>query len=382
MAGAFWVQQFMVGWLAYELTNSALLTSIAMGLQMAPFLIGGPLGGVFADRFDRRKVLVGISAYQIALTATFMAVILLDLVTINYVFFFALALGISWAISEPVRIAIIPSLVPQNSFVNAFALNTFAFNAGRFAMPAIAGFLVLWLGPGTALGVGVVTLILTLSLLLKIDVHDVHSDCHTKASSRPQGSFLEALRYIKGQPILLAVTLLGLTVPFILVPSISTLLPVYADSVFLVQSDGLGILMAAVGIGGMVGSVLVATAGDVPRGQVMILALLLSAVAAIGFSLTDTYLLALPLLALVFVCIPSFWAIQAAVVQSIVPDHLRGRITSVAPALGGFYPLGSLLAGYLAESYGPQTATLVAGIVYAAAMGLILIHFRTLWGFK
>ena len=104
IGGGFWVQQLIVGWLTYSLTRSPLLTSLALGLEALPFLLGGPIGGILADQWDRRRLLMAVSAYQAAVTAGFSVVVLLDRVETWHIFAFVLAMGSSWAVSSPARL--------------------------------------------------------------------------------------------------------------------------------------------------------------------------------------------------------------------------------------------------------------------------------------
>ncbi len=384
MGGAFWIQMFMVGWLAYTLTQSALMTSIAVGLQMAPFFVGGPLGGIVADRFDRQRVLLIIVGYQAVVMAAFGALVMSGRTEIWHLFGFAIALGLGTATSEPVRFAMIPLLVPKNAMVNAFAMQGLAFNIARFVMPALAGFLVLLMGPGPTVLVAVGTLLMAgLSIALMQLDEDVRCAAKEATTHGPIRKFIDGLQYAKDQPLILGSVLMGAFAPFLLVPAVSSLMPVYADRIFQVDSDGLGVLMAAVGIGGTLGAILVASVGNIKRkGQAMIAMLLLSGVMAILFSLTGSFIIAIALLALMFVGMPSYWAIQGATIQEVVPNHLRGRVASISPALVGFYPLGAVIAGTLAERFGAQTATLVASLIFLTAITVLSVTFRSIWRYR
>ena len=138
-SGAFWMQQVIIGWLTYELTQSALLTSLAMGLDALPILIAGPLGGLLVDRWDKRKLLAGVFAYQSLLALGFGGLVLLSDVNAWHIFSFIFLMGIGWVIVDPARMALIPSIVPHHNMVNAFALNSLAFSITRLAIPAVGG---------------------------------------------------------------------------------------------------------------------------------------------------------------------------------------------------------------------------------------------------
>ena len=380
---AFWTQMFVVGWLAYEITHSALLTSTAVGLQMAPFLIGGPLGGILADRIDRRRVLLAITGYQAVVMAAFAALVASGRMEIEHLFGFAVALGLATATAEPVRFSLVPQLVPRRAMVNAFALTNLAFGVARFVMPGVAGYLVLWIGPGQTVSVGVCSLLLAGSSIALMRLPDAARPSAEEEGLGPLRRFLDGLRYARRQPLILGSVLMGAAVPLLLMPGVMSLMPVYADRVFHVEADGLGILMAAVGIGGVVGVILVASAGSIRRkGRAMVFMLLLTALMTILYSQNASYPAAIALLVLLFMGMPSFWAIQNAAVQEVAPDHLRGRVASISSAFVGFYPLGSVVAGALAERFGPQAATLAAATAFLAVLIFLAIAFPSVWRYR
>ncbi len=376
-----WVRQLMIGWLAYDLTQSAFVTSLTMGLQVAPFLIGGPLGGIMADRWNRRNSLVGTLGYQAVVTAGFGILVVLGLAETWHLMAFALLIGLGWAMSEPLYVALIPHLVPRHELMNAFALYELAFSATRFVVPAATGFLVLWLGPGpTLLLSGAAYVLGGVAVALMKDEQGTRDKTLLRKEKTP---FVEGLRYVKSEPLVLGIVILGLLPPLMLVPFVSGLMPVYASEVFGFDVDGLGILMAAMGIGGTLGVVLVATVGDIRyKGRALIGALALSATAAFLFSRSGSPVLALPLLVLTFAGLPSSFAISAAAIQSVVPDNLRGRVFSVSAMLFGVFPVGSLIAGGLAERFGAQTATAMAACAFAVLLALVSLKFRELWSFR
>ena len=381
LAGGFWVQQLVVGWLTYDLTHSALLTSLALGLQNAPSVVVGPLGGVIADRWDRRKSLMGFLIYQTAVTGVFATIVLLGWVATWHIFLFAFAMGLAWALSEPFKTALIPNLVPRENLVNAFALNGLAFNVMRFVMPATAGILIALAGPGLALTLGVVTYAAAGLAIKLIKTEPVDRAGAPTRGSR--GTIMEGFAFIKGESRVLGILVLSAIPLFLLVPFVSGLMPIYASEVFDVGPSGLGIMMSAIGVGGMIGTIVVASIGNIRnKGAAMIGTLIFSLIAAMLFSRTETLYMALPLLVLVFGGLPSFFVISSATIQSLTPDHLRGRVTSIGAMISGLIPLGGLMAGGLTERFGAQSATLMAGALFAIAMALLFLKLRRSWSFS
>ena len=145
-SSGFWLQQIVIGWLAYDVTRSPLLTSIILGLDALPILLGGPLGGIVTDHFDKRKLLVFIYCYQAILLTIFAVIIATDQIVTWHLFGFVFMMGVAWTIRDPARMSLITSIVPKEKLVNAFALNSMAFSIMRLVMPALGGLLLSLIG--------------------------------------------------------------------------------------------------------------------------------------------------------------------------------------------------------------------------------------------
>ena len=150
-SSGFWLQQVVIGWLAYEVTQSPLLTSVIMCLDALPILLGAPLGGVVTDHFDKRKLLAFIYCYQAILLTLFAIVIATGQIAPWHLFAFVFMMGIAWTIHDPARMSLITSIVPKEKLVNAFALNSLAFSIMRLVMPALGGLLLSSIGTWTLL---------------------------------------------------------------------------------------------------------------------------------------------------------------------------------------------------------------------------------------
>ena len=136
--GAGWTHQVVVGWLTFYMTQSALLTSLALGLGALPFLFVGPVAGVLADGWDRRKLLALCFGYQATITAGFAGLLVVGSIETWHMFAFVLATGLSSAVLHPAMMSLLPNTVPRESLLNAFALRSLAFNATRLTVPALA----------------------------------------------------------------------------------------------------------------------------------------------------------------------------------------------------------------------------------------------------
>ena len=377
-SGAFWLQQVIIGWLAYELTESAFLTTLAMGLDALPILIVGPVGGLLADSWDRRKLLAGMLAYQCLATAVFGAAVMLGHLETWHIFAYILAMGFAFVILDPTRMTIIASSVPSASIVNAFALNSLGFSVMRLAAPAVGGgVLALW-GAWPALMLEAALHMVAVGFALGLRLPRME-----QAPLRFKSGFsriAEGARYVKGQPVILGIALMGVLMPLLGFTFVNGLMPVYAAEVFFVDSVGLGLLMASIGAGSTLGTLVLASFSTISsRGRLMVLSVFLTGIMMMLFSRMPTMHTAFPLLMLVSASTMLFLSMASATIQSIAPEAFRGRVASLYALTFGSLPVGSLMAGLLAQELGAPMATLLAGAFMLVALLVLSLMFRSLW---
>ena len=371
-SGGFWLQQVIVGWLAYDITGSAFLTSLSLGLGTLPILIAGPFGGVLADAWDRKKLLVTIAAYQCLLSVVFSIVVITDLVTAWSLILFVLLMGVSWVATEPARMAVTSQIVPREKLVNAFALTSVGFSATRLVAPAIGGGLIALVGPGpTLLLEGALQgMAFGLALMLRLD-----------PVSRPRVSIASALAnlraavgYVRTEPVLLGLMLFAVIPAVMVAPFSDGLMPVYAAEVFGVDSTGLGILLSALGAGSTIGNFVLASLRDVRhRGILLIGIVSITAVAMAVLSQNGIFwTAALNLLIIGAGSLVTFTVISASL-QTIVRDDFRGRVSGLFMVSWGLMPAGSLVAGTLAQTLSAPSATLIASGAMAVAVTTLTV---------
>ena len=373
-SGAFWMQQVIIGWLTYELTQSALLTSLVMGLDALPILIAGPIGGLLVDRWDKRKLLSGVFVYQSLLALGFGTMVLLGDVNAWHVFSFVFMMGIGWVIVDPARMALIPAIVPRHSLVNAFALNSLAFSITRLAIPAIGGALIVFSGAGVALLLQGVLVAVAAALALGLGTFATSGQPKLNARGA-LSEILEGVRYIRDTPVVLGLMLFGFLPTVLISPFLHGLIPVYAAEVYDVGPATLGLLMSAVGAGFLTGTLVLASIGDVPHKGVMILGCIaLICVSMVAFALNPSIALAFPIVAIGSMGTMGYFSITGATMQSILPDGIRGRVSGIYILTFGAMPAGNLAAGVISENMGAPTATLIAcGLVVVAASVLMVL---------
>jgi MFS family permease len=376
-SSAFWFHQVIMGWLAYDRTGSPLLTTLVVSLDALPALVGAPLMGLMGDAWDRKKLLVVSYGYMAAMLGALALLVLLDRVQAWHLLLFSLLFGLSWALADPTRMALIPNLVPRGELVNAFALNSLAFNGTRFAAPALGGILIAVMGPGWSLLVEVGVNFVACAAALSIQgVPPPRRKLQLTSLVR---ELREGLRYAVREPVVLSVLLLGVVPALLVYPFVAALMPVYAAEVFHVGPRGLGLLFSALGVGAATGTVALASFGDVPRkGRLMLGAILAAGLASIAFSQSPWLGLSLVILVGLGSALSVFFSSSSALVQSLTPDAFRGRVAGLYMMGWGLSPLGSLLSGSIAQRFDPAWATLAAGIAVLLACAAIARRFPAL----
>ena len=377
-SGGFWLQQVIVGWLTYEVTDSAFWTSVALGLDALPILFVGPVGGLLVDNFDRRKLMAFIYVYQATVTLTFAAVVLTGNLQAWHIFAFIFFMGLAWVVTDPARMSLISNIVPRESLVNAFALNSMAFSVTRLATPAVGGVLIAVAGAGPALLVEAALQIGAVCAALSLRVVTLPKPRMSLASVRD--GLLEGIRYVLNTPLLLGLFALNAMPAMLIMPSVNGLMPVYAAEVFEVDAKGLGLLISAFGAGSTLGTFALASLGDIKaKGIALICGIIVTAVTTFIFSVNAFFPTAYLNLMIISAAMMMYFSITSAVVQGTVPDEFRGRVTGLYMITWGLFPLGSLLAGWLAENLGVQQATQITSGIMLLLLAFAAWRFRSLW---
>jgi len=369
MSAGAWVQQVTVGWLLYDLTGSAVLLGALNGLRALPYLILGLFVGVIIDRVDRRKLLLFIQPFLIVSTFALGLLIVTGRVEIWHLFVFALISGTAWSFTQPLRQALVPNLVPQKHLTNALSLTAMGHNINKVLGPALGGILIAAVGAGGNFFVqsAAYTGVLFMVFALRVPKDQIKS-----RGSSALSDIKEGLRYVRSNPVVLAVIATALVPPLFAMPYTS-LMPIFQKDVLGVGPEELGMLMAAPGVGAIVSLSMLAALGDrIKRKGILLLAGLgFFGFFIILFSQIPTYpLVLLPLVGAGF-CQLTYIVTSYTMLQILAPDELRGRVLSLYYLNRGLGPLGSLLAGFMAESLGaPLTVTLMASIVILLAGAL------------
>jgi MFS family permease len=362
MSAGQWIQQVTLGWLVYDLTGNSMLLGALNGLRALPFLVTGPMAGVAADRMDRKKLLLR-TQWILIVTAVFMgALVASGWLHVWHVFVFTLVTGIAWTFTEPVRQSMIPSLVPKQDLANAIALNSGGFNLMKIIGPALGGAMIALFG---AAGNFFVQAVAYTGVLIMIYWMCVPPTSARARRSSAVANLKEGFAYVWSTPAVLALMTLAY-VPRIFAVPYQTLMPVFQKDVLRVGPEGLGLLMAAPGVGAVLAVLFLASHGNSLRRQGLFLvgSIVILGCFLILFSQITYFPLALASLVVVGIFQMLFLASTNTILQLIVPDELRGRVMSLYMLDRGFMPAGALFAGVTAHFIGaPATVATMGAIV-------------------
>ena len=367
MSAGQWIQQVTLGWLVYDLTNSSVLLGVLNGLRALPFLIASPIAGVAADRMDRRRLILCSESLLVITAIAMAALVAAGVLEVWHLFVFTVVTGISWAFVDPIRQSMVPMLVPKQDLMNAVALNSAAFNMTKVIGPSLGGILIVAFGVAGNFLIQGLTYAGVLLFVYWMIVPATPADARR---SSPFANLKEGLAYVWSNPMVFALMSAAL-VPRIFAMPFQTLMPVFQKDVFQVGPDGLGLLLAAPGLGALLAGLTLATLSSRIRrqGVFMLVNLVMLGVMMNLFSWSTSFPVAIVALVGEGAFQIFYMATTNTMLQVIVPDHLRGRVMSIYALDRGLMPIGSLLAGISSHYVGaPATVSLMGATVVVLAL--------------
>lgn len=373
-----WMHRVAQSWLVLELTDSPFYVGLVDALSYLPTLLFSLYAGALADRVSKRRIVMATQTGSMVLALALAAFVFAGSVTIWHIIVVAAGLGIAMAFDIPARQSFIVEMVGKEDLTNAIALNSSAFNGTRVVGPAIAGALIAGVGLGVCFllnGVSYLPLIIVLAVMRLPE----HRPAAQRASA--WSTIRDGFRYVVSDArIRVLIVNIGALSVFGL--PVLVLLPVVARDVMGLGAVEFGWMMSAVGVGALVGALVLATVGHrLPRGRVLAWSSLAFSALVILFAVSRTLPITLVLLALIGLSFITTTALSNTLLQTIAPDELRGRVISFyAFAFVGFAPFGALLAGAVAERWGPTPALVAGGSVSVVAVLLGVLRSGELAG--
>jgi len=356
-------QGILRSWLVYDLTGSEVALGMIAAAVALPMLVVAPFGGVIADRVERRG-LIGMGQLLVLLSeSSVWALLLLDRLTFAHLMAATLVMGFVFPFIMPARQAIVVNIVGRQGLTNAIALNMGGMNATR-VLGNFSGFLIAPLGIERAYAFGVIAYAVALVCLRGVQAYPPH----VAPERRLLANLGEGFRYMADTRVVLLLLVFGL-IPMFLAMPFQQLLVAFAERVWDAGSSGFTLMSATAGLGGVAGSFFVAQRANEPRR----VRLMLYSMAAFGGSLicfaqSPGLWLALPALFLATAFSSVFGALNNTAIQLVIPDHVRGRVSSFLMMSISLPILGTLPVGKAAELWGPALA-----VTGAAALALVSV---------
>jgi hypothetical protein len=312
-------------------------------------LILGLIGGVAADRFNRRNLLMIIQGWTMLMHVLMAVLLLTDLIELWHVYVLAFGLGAGMAMNQPVRTSIIPNLVEKKDMLNAMSLNSIAINSTRFIGPAAISALIILTDVGWAYVWAAAAFVLVLWSTGKIVIPESQV---RRSVGNPFNQLVEGFIYIGRHRVILALVLLGLG-PLAIGFSHQILLPQLVEEQYGRGIGLMGLLQSVGAIGGLSGGLFIASRQEVSyKGRLMLLAAISYGIALLGFAGANHMWMAFPLIIWIGASQTLFRAGNTATLMEVSPDRLRGRITSATLLDTALSPLAGLAAGFAADLWG------------------------------
>jgi predicted MFS family arabinose efflux permease len=360
-----WIQITAENWLILQLTDSGLALGITNALQFGPLVFLGLYGGVVADRFNRRRLLIISQSTLALLSAAVGLLVITDLIQLWIIWFAALWLGLIMCIDRPALSGFITDLVGEDDLPNAVALNNAVISSGRMIGPVISGLLITYFGTAPSFFVNAVSFGAIVLVLVMLDVTRLHP---TRPVKREPGQVREGLSYIR-QDRVLRLTVAAMSLIFIAAYNFQVVVPLVASRMLGGSSELLGVVMSFLGLGAVTGSLIIAS--WVKPGLIMIgiccgllsvVHIWLSLPLGVHFSIIGIFLLG--------VCCGFFNVTVTSTLQVRARDDVRGRVMSTySIGILGSALIGAPLAGTLADTVGlSETFLIIAAVCAGTAL--------------
>ncbi len=374
-----WIQLLSVGWLVRDLSEGSTVTGLLVvtvgGINTLPGLVVGPWGGVLSDRFDRRKLVIAMQVSMAALALAFALLVLSERVEVWHAYLYVILAGACRSMTQPMRQSLIAGTVPRNMLGNALATNVLTITGTRIVGPFIGGILIFTLGYFWNF-----TIEAALYLANVVMIFPLQTPFHQPGNARQRGSafanMVEGVRYIwSGERAFFQLMILSV-IPNIILHPAWFLFPVFTTEVLNRNADVGGYLLSVTGVGGLMAALFVASFGFVfAKGKVALGAAIASSLMLLLFSFSSWMVLAFVAIAAMAFCQSLFRTTRGTLTQTLAPDGLRGRLTSLQSFDRGFLVVASMGVGILSDA---TSATTAMAIIAALGLTLALVCCVTL----
>jgi predicted MFS family arabinose efflux permease len=364
-----WMQIVAQGWLIYQLSHSATLLAVDQFLAGVPIFMFSLIGGVIADRIERRRILLGSQYIQMLSAGILTYLVAAGRVQVWEILCLSFLSGFAQAFGGPAYSALIPTLVPRDDMPNAIALNSIQFNVAVTVGPALAGQALAKLGDAWCFGLNAASFLAPIISLFIIKTRFLPP----KTGESILMSLKKGIKFARRQPAMESLIVLAFCMTFLAMP-IRTYIPVFVKDIFRKGPETYGNLMSLMGIGSICGSLIIAWAGNVTgKGRVALCGMMVLGIGISVFAVSKRLPLSGAMLVVVGGAMMAVFAMVNSLVQLITTDEMRGRVMSLYNfAFRGGMPMGNLLSGWLV---GVFSAPLIVGVNGVLLTFLALYYF-------
>ena len=367
--GGVWTQTLVLGWLVYEVTGSEFLMAVFTAVRLAPMMLG-PISGAVSDRFHRPTLLLVASGW--ALLVIVVVAILVSTGHITYLGLVAagLAVGLAQSPSQPARSTLVLDYVGRESLSNANALNAIVMNMSQVLGPAAGGAMIAIFGAAGALWICAGWYLV--SLLALWPLRHTATDTVAATGVAFRRMLVEGARAVLANRLASAVLLITFMANVLLWPVYQAFMPVFAKEGLGLDADGLGWLLTCSGIGGLVGSLVIARLGDFRRkGGMFVIGTALWGVLWVAFAASSSVPLSFALMVGIGLTSSAFAVLQTTLMLMLSEPRVQGRVLGIQELAIGVMPLATIVMGIIAESVGVGPVALVSGTVLVLFMGVV-----------
>lgn len=364
-----WMELATLLWLANELTQSPLWLMAVGFCRFVPLCFFSIIGGVVADRSDRRRLLILSLLGATLVSISLLVITYAELITIWHIIIFSLLSGIVTSFNHPARQSIMPNIVGREHLMNAISLDMIGITGSRLAAMPIAGYVIATSGAAPVFGLRACGTLLAIVCVFFMQVPPTPTQL---TPQKPWHDLTAGFFYMCEERIVLGLVTL-MTIPIFCAQVYTNLLPIFASDILQVGAVGYGYLQGAPGLGGLLGLILLLSLSNSRhKGLWLLTCGVAMGIALLIFSISHWFILSLVLLAFLGASYSVFLSVDATLIQTIIPDDKRGRVMSTREIARGLGPFAALLAGAMAQYVGVTLTTgLMGGLCTVIMIALV-----------
>lgn len=369
------MQIVAIAWQVYELTRNPASLGLIGVANIIPILLFSLLGGLVADKLNRKKILIISQSFQMIFAILLFYLTITNTINVWMIYFLLVVISIAQSFSLPATQSILPNIVPKSYLINALSLHTLQYQTAIMIGPAVSGFLIAGFGVHAVYLFNSVTFIFfivtVLSLRIPLQIRNKEIEFNLK-------SIAQGVTFVFKTPILYGTMVLDFLATFF--GTANMLMPVFAKDVLHVGPEGLGFLYSAPAVGGVIAGILLSSMHKIEnQGKIIIGSIILYGLATLGFGLSKVLPISLAFLVMVGFGDMLSTIIRNTIRQTVTPDHLRGRMASVMRIFfQGGPQLGEIEAGFLAKAIGAPASVVIGGVGVVLITGLVALKSKSL----